>query len=219
VALTHSQLRAVNRPFGPALGFNALGGPNFKWGRTEELFYYVEREGGFALRGALYIPTPDHWERRCWADRLGRCWVLWMFEWKTEDQWNKEIGLAMPWPSQGMYRPVFNVTLDRDPTLDDTARAIAAANAWRDRVGRADKDASDRVAFAEMLAEDEREEAAYMKSKKSELDSMLDDAMTAYGKIPGTHGESTEFQSGGPRLLAEPKSSEPKEPLVQLYGN
>jgi hypothetical protein len=103
---TRTDLTQFNRRIAEALGFVlGLSKGKYEWRETTECFYYFRR------------PTSLRYERICWADRLGRGYVLCV--WKlpeafdpasnsshliTEEGWKEMFGGSIPYPGGGEYK-------------------------------------------------------------------------------------------------------------------
>lgn len=164
--------------------------------RTSEMFYFVDHGKAWARNEAGLMTLERKFERRCWADRLGVRWIIVKWNHWDEGDWIEQFGTKIPFPRHGEWLPIENWKLEEeeDPTLDLTDKFVWALK--RDR----------EMNMADWIKRDEEDFARYLKSQKSELSSRVRNAMTAYGRIPGTHGGQTEFQSGtrGPEINTEP---------------
>lgn len=120
----------LNRRLGEGLGF-ALSGtlPRFSWKFSTEVFWYF-REG-----------VHENFQRQCWADRIGRVWLL--CEWRlptgfdastgqqyplNESHWWQMFKGAIPYPKGGSYNPYPETQLKPGelPTAERTQNYIWA---------------------------------------------------------------------------------------------
>lgn len=120
----------LNRRLGESLGFAKSGTmPRFAWVFSTELQWYIRDS------------VMESYNFRCWADRIGRVWVL--CEWRTprgfdartnteydltREQWWGMFKGSMPYPEGGQYTPYAETALEpgREPTAELTANYIWA---------------------------------------------------------------------------------------------
>ena len=166
--MTHSELRKLNRIFGEQFGFNPQGNPNFRWMRTEEMYWFVDHGDGWLENKAGVLVCERRYDRRCWADRIGKCWILAKWVFTPEAQWIAQHGDKFPWARSGEWNPVENWKLEpgEDPSIDRTLEFCAALRYHRSH------------SLEDWLKKDEAELKALEVSKKSELESILNDSMT-----------------------------------------
>jgi hypothetical protein len=111
----------LNRRFGECLGRPNGTDPRFAWKHSTELHYYFRME------------AHNDWQRRCWADRIGKAWVL--CQWSpptmtlmgvefevTREQWFRTFGWSRPYPAGGEYKPYAETALKdgRRPGAEET---------------------------------------------------------------------------------------------------
>ena len=110
----NANVEILNRRLGEALGRPNGNDPRFMWKHSTELFYYFRMQAG------------SEWQKRCWADRLGKAWVL--CKWNppmhtfegvdfeiTRDEWFKMFGWSRPYPRNGEYMPFAETALGVEP--------------------------------------------------------------------------------------------------------
>jgi hypothetical protein len=121
---------ALNRRFAEALGFvQGTSQSRFKWALSTECFYYLRNHAG------------ESFTRYCWADRVGRVWLL--TQWQvptvfdpdtgvqrplTEADWWKSFNGTIPFPKRGEYIAHAETALapGHEPTAEHTAYYIQA---------------------------------------------------------------------------------------------
>ena len=100
-----SHIELLNQRLGEALGFvNRTKNPRFKWVLSTECFWYHRNH------------LMENFERRCWADRLGKVWLI--AQWGvpkcydpatrqtrilTESDWWQSFKGQLPFPKNGEY--------------------------------------------------------------------------------------------------------------------
>ncbi len=196
MGISSSQLRALNRRFGQEFGFNPHGQPNFRWARTESMMRYVQTGGDWKPTAAGVLLLQKTFVAKPWAERYGKCWILTKWKYYTEDEWFQITKGSMPYPKLGEWEPVENVRLgpeyeshSPEPDLQATLDACAAIKAHRERTERPTFIEEDE---AELLAEYKQ----ITKTHTRPYHDQIDDMVPAFGKEPGVHSGSTEFQSG-----------------------
>lgn len=130
------------------------------------------------------------YERKSWVERYGRCWILTKWKHYTEEEWYSKVRNAMPYPRHGDWEPVENVRLGPDypehPPEPNDAATQEAIEAIRFHRTRAVEDIVNEPDIAHRLA---------IKRQLGLIGDELDDLVPAFGKTPGSHGESTEFMN------------------------
>jgi hypothetical protein len=123
--LTH--IEALNKRFEDALGYVGGTHPRWKWQLSTACFYYIRDS---------YL---SNYKQYCWADRIGRRWVL--CQWSvptafdpstnqtrvlTEADWWVSFNGTMPFPKNGEYIAHAETALPpgREPTAEHTAYYI-----------------------------------------------------------------------------------------------
>lgn len=127
--MTH--IDQLNRRLGEALGYRNSQ-PRFAWKWSADLHYFYR------------LPTAVTFERMCWAERVGRVWMI--AQWRkpdgidvqtgqvlpiTREQWWRMFGGAFPYPEKGQYygHPETAFRQGLVPTMEDTLMAIASIKA------------------------------------------------------------------------------------------
>lgn len=195
MALTHSELRRLNRIFGEEFGFNPHGQPNFRWMRTEEMFWFIDHGSGWRRTESGLLTYGHEYERRCWADRIGRCWTVAKWTFTPEDIWVNQHGDRVPWPKHGEWNPIENWKLEanQDPNLEITLEFCAALRFHREH------------SFEDWVREYDAEWEAYRKAKRSELESAINDAMTvSFNRLVDPFGASLESIGKKQSAASEP---------------
>lgn len=191
------------------------------------MFYFVDHGPGWSRNPSGLMTLERKFQRRCWADRLGVRWIIVKWQHWTEDEWSAQFGTrkqanpskdpaaagtatdepswtaTVPYPRHGEWLPIENWKLEEDeePTPDLTQKFIWALK--RDR----------EMTIEKWVEQDEWQHKDNRRLWKSEWRSRIDDAMTAFGRIPGSHGGQTEFQSGS-RMAELPAEESTKEVIA-----
>lgn len=111
--MSDKRIDRLNRELGLALGFCG-DHPRFAWMYAPELHYFI-RSG-------------ERYERFCWADRIGKVWLLaqWRVPPMSESDWILSFGKQFPYPAKGHYyahtETAFRPGLT--PDENDTAQVI-----------------------------------------------------------------------------------------------
>lgn len=123
-----TRIDELNRRLGEGLGLvPGTSMPRFKWALSTDCFWY-HREHLLA-----------NFERRCWADRLGKVWML--VQWQmptyfdpssktsrvlTEADWWQSFNGLVPYPAKGEYKahPETQLRPELEPTADITQQYI-----------------------------------------------------------------------------------------------
>lgn len=181
------RLAKLNKQF-ERFGLNPFGELKYKWAHTTELHYYIEVGRGDKPYGAewiftagVYVPS-YHYERHTWADTgHGPRWL--MAEWNkpiSQDEWIRKLGHSFPWPSRGEYLPCENLTLEPNEEPDERLTRLMV----------------ECLEFHLSLTSEERQTKlmqmfdAQKKSERTMIHDEAEDAMTAFGKIPGSRDSS-----------------------------
>lgn len=185
------QIAQLNKRFGDEFGYTPTGHPKFKWVQTSEMFYHLDNRskvsqvaelvGGPLVQstGGIFMPVGSGFERKCWADLHGNCWMLAMWHPPIScSEWLAKYGLDFPWPKDGEYHLVENVKLGAGevPTEDLTQQATWAIYKHMERTFEQHK----------QLAEEAT--AKTMKEKTNRIEDEAEDLMTAFLNVPGKKG-------------------------------
>lgn len=168
-------------------GITPDGRLRFKWMRTDEMPIAFGRD--FEMKqseGGLWMPHRDY-KRRTMADTTGHglCWTVAYLEPPVSRQaWEAQHGTDIPWPSQGYYRPIDNITTHIDLLPDEHISARAAYNIRHHL----------EFTFKDWVDMEEQETAKKNQAYRNEVADMVDDATPAFGNNPGGKG-STSFPS------------------------
>lgn len=129
-------------------------------------------------------------EAKPWSVRYGDCWILAKWRHYTREEWYGMVKHAMPYPEKGEYVPCENIKLGpqypefpREPNLDATLDAIYAVKYHRTKT------------VDDFLSDPQRAHELVIKGITDKIGEELHDMIPAFGKEPGTHSGSTEFQS------------------------
>lgn len=163
-------------------GVTPDGRLRFKWMRTDEMPMefgrgydtHQDKESGLWLASREY-------KRRTAAETTGHglCWTIAYLEPPvSRETWIAEHGTDVPWPAQGYYRPIDNITRHIELLPDEDSSAQAAYNIRH----HLDLDLKDFVEIEE--AATAKRNAAF----KQEVSDMVDDATPAFGNNPGGKG-------------------------------
>lgn len=183
------RLRRLNEQFAK-FGRNPQGETKYRWASTADLVYYIEKGYGEKPYGAdwlipegykVYRPT-YRYERHHWSETpLGLRWVMSVWEPPIPlDDWLKKVGVAFPWPHLGEYKAIDNMCLEpgEEPNEFWTAHAVLALEI---ELGMTPASAAE-----EVLARYKKQE----RSVRQQIKDDLEDTLTAFGKIPGSHDSS-----------------------------
>lgn len=180
-------IEQLNRRLAEGLG--TIGGqPRFAWRLASDLFYYFRPE------------TALTFQRHCWADQLGKVWML--CQWNepkwidhngqthkiTPEAWFSAFRGEFPYPSRGNYNahPETARTNGTPPTEEGTAFYISTL---REQI---EKD------FATQLTESEgRQEQIKFETEKEFMTAAEEDFPAFWkngaGHEPGTRGAHVSF--------------------------
>jgi hypothetical protein len=164
-------IEQLNRRLAEGLGM--IGGqPRFAWRFSPEVFYYYRP------------PTALNFERQCWAEQLGKAWMLCQYQepkWTdhdgqqhriTPEGWFNACLGEFPYPANGHYvaHPETARMDGSPPTAEATAFYIATI---REQM---EKD------HAAHLAESMERQAAIKLETEKEFMAMADDSFPAFWK-------------------------------------
>lgn len=112
-----SIVNQLNARLGERLGYRGTN-PRFAWKYAPDLFYFWRESYLVGFR------------RQCWAERLGRVWVLCQWrrpEMSNQEWWNSFHG-EFPYPDKGMYyaHPETALAVGQFPTAEINAAHIRA---------------------------------------------------------------------------------------------
>lgn len=176
------QVAILNAKYFTEFGSTPDGRLRFQWMRTDEMFIFFGR--GYSNRKdpvtGLYLAGRDY-IRRSMAETTnhGACWTIAYLEPPvSRESWLTEHGTDIPWPAQGYYRPIDNITRMLEMIPDEDCSAQAAFNI-RNHLEFTFKDWVDFDA-----ANREKKDADY----KNRLGDMIDDATPAFNNNPGGKG-------------------------------
>lgn len=183
--LTDEQLSKVSDLSFEMFGRTDAGGLKLRWFRSGDLYYHVpgdmedvQMPSGIWVRVQKYI-------RHSWEKALGPCYVLamWQPPELSRDQWALAYGSRAPYPVNGEYRVIENVTLpfETPPTLAHSALVKECLRLQKERT------------FTELLEASERAAENVNKDVEREFGDWVDDSMTAFGNIPGSRSTGVSF--------------------------
>lgn len=186
--------RQLNRKHFALFGFNPFGGLNYQWMRATELHFLIEPTETSMVQtpAGLWVPGELQYERHSWGEMrgadgkpLGNSWV--MAHWVapiSEAAWKTKYQNKAPWPKHGEYAPIENWVCRRDEDLEN--ESAHAEFALRQHLSKTYDDfLEDATAAAQKVKRDEREE----------FGDFVDDAMTAFGNIPGSRSTGVSLPS------------------------
>lgn len=182
-----NKIKQLNRRLAEGLGI--IGGqPRFAWQFAPEVFYFYRPETAVAF------------ERHCWADQLGKVWML--CQWQepkwidhnghtqkiTPENWWATFHGEFPYPSRGAYNahPETALAFGVEPTAENTAFYISGIREQMEKDHAAH--------LAESL---ERQEQIKLEHEK-EFMAMADDSFPAFwangqGHEAGKRGAHVSF--------------------------
>lgn len=180
------QIDALNAKYFTEFGIAPDGRLKYRWMRTDEMPIEFGRECEMKLdqQSGLWIASRTY-KRRTFAETYGQglCWTIAYLEPAVPHSvWLAKHGTAIPWPSNGYYRPVDCIALHID-TLPDDDISIRAAFNIRTALGIFSKgveatNKEDQTAVSSELGR--RNE-----SLRKEVADMIDDATPAFQNNPG----------------------------------
>lgn len=175
-------LKRMNRSLKDHLGSNLYGDPLYKWLHTsDEALRYPLRvsESMVQLNGILRPVARYEWQRQIEDER----WVVasWS-EPPSYDEWLSMFGSEIGWPRRGLYYSTdIMLKLGIEPNDAATNDVIGKVKAQRRLTYR------DFLDHANAKAEHASNEALRQQH------DLIDDAVTAFGNIPGKRGGSVSF--------------------------
>ena len=175
----------LNRRLGEALGLIGGTHPRFCWKRSTELFWYFREN------------STENFQRQCWADRIGPCWLLcqWMvpsgFDVSTgtkypltEENWFRMFRGQLPFPSRGEYTAHAETKLapGQEPTTEMNQNYIWAL----------DRQMS--TSIREQLGDLQQDlDQHHAKYRENQYDEMMEEAPAFGNYAPGTRGGFLSF--------------------------
>jgi len=119
---------------------------------------------------------------------LGERWAIAKHEFKTDSEWHRVFGLDAVWPPQGMYYPT-------DAVLKPGLRPNMSLTEYMIQAIKQTWSVSAMKYEEEIQAEIDREDRFTFRT----LIDMAEDSCTAFGKIPGSRGNSSTSLPDPPR--------------------
>lgn len=178
--MSNSELRSLNKRIGLALGFTPFGESRYKWLNSEQIWRPYRVDGydykPFSSSGLL-VALPKYKLRKVNAALVNQ-WVICQWEAPIpEEQWRKQFGYSMEWPSHGDYYPT-GVVLDRgvEPTVTLTEVFIREMNHQLKKK------------YADHLKEAEDAVAAGERKDDNRVEDVVVDALPAFLNDPGKKG-------------------------------
>lgn len=163
-------------------GVTPDGRLRFKWMRTDEMQFDFGR--GFDMKqkaeSGLWVPHREY-KRRTAAETTGHglCWTVAYLEPPvSREAWEAQHGTDIPWPAQGYYRPIDNITSHIDLLPDEHMTARAAFNIRHHL----------EFTFKDWVELGEEQKAKRDTAYRNEVSDMVDDAAPAFGNNPGGKG-------------------------------
>jgi hypothetical protein len=177
--MTTSQLSHLNNRLARDLGRTPYGDPQMKWVHSDHLQHPMR------VPGYDFVPTPGglvqaapKYELRPMNPTLDHQWVICRWEAPiSEQEWRDAFGYQMEWPSHGDYYPT-NVALPQGVEPNDT---------WTDRVIEAERERRSK-SLADHANAIQRGMERNERSVRSRRNDIIEDAIPAFGNVPGTKG-------------------------------
>lgn len=183
-------------------GLTPLGEPKFQWKHTTEMYWFI-------LSDAMQLVWTPGLERKAYcydyAMLLEPRWVL--AYWKEpvpEQEWFDSGRSDFPWPRNGEFHPIENIDMPCgvEPNEFETGRAIRDLRRHLAAIDQRDlHNGTDGV--KNLVDEAKAKREAGKKAIKSEMESWLNDTMTAFGKIPGKVDGGVGLQPAGPKRILD----------------
>jgi len=188
-AMNNKLLTKFNKQF-LIFGSNIHGQQKFKWMHTTEMFYLLET-GGMETRklpSGIWAAVTE-WKRKCYAEVYGPRWVLtvWQPPEYDREEWFRVFKGAFPWPEKGEFHPVESTLLPvgSEPTEYLTHYTIFMLHR---HLG---------MDYPDHLREIKEDVKRKATAEQSWWDDIVDDAVPAFGNIPGSK-EHASFASTNP---------------------
>jgi len=163
-------------------GVTPDGRLRFKWMRTDEM--PIDFGRGYDVKqdsaSGLWLPHREY-KRRTVAETSGHglCWTIAYLEPPvSREAWIAQHGTDIPWPAQGYYRPIDNITSHIDLMPDEHMTARAAYNIRHHL----------EFTFKDWVEMGEEQQAKKDRDYRNEVADMVDDATPAFGNNPGGKG-------------------------------
>ena len=166
------KIKELNKKFGDRFGYK-YGRPRFAWINSTELKFPVPASQKLVQRGSLYVYETKSELVRC-VDGPPR-WVLAVLvDPPSEAEWAASFG-SLDYPGRGYYAPTDQMCrIGASPNEELTDYMIGMIVAAKDSTREQTRDAINDIA-----ASKERE-------SKRLVSDQVDDAIPAFGNIPGT---------------------------------
>lgn len=182
------QVRALSERYFQEFGWNPYGELRWRWEHATEIPWYIMDESAGLVRSSTGLFIVDRKaEKRDWSELVGQVWILTC--WKPpmeEEEWQSEPARArFPWPQHGEYVPIESFTCNEGqvPDQDLSTRAAFCIREHLRRIDQKNLGLTDGI--RQVVDDNLAKIAAQKKSERSLLETMLNDEMTAFGKIPG----------------------------------
>lgn len=203
------RVNQFNRQFAK-FGYSPFGDLRYCWKHTTDLHYLIQVGSDEWKRRASGLLTREpRYERHTWADTPhGQQWMV--AQWTppiSQDEWVTTLGTSFPWPHMGQYNPIENMGChdggcdckDRNSPPDDS-HTRGAIKALAFHLGHKTQELAD-MNLAQYHA--------HRKSICSEIESDLDDTLTAWGRIPGSNDGTISilneaYRKAKPATIEEP---------------
>lgn len=186
--LTNEELRKISEASFEMFGRVDSGGLKLRWFRACDLHYDIEAKDmeEHQLPSGLWVKV-QKFDRFSWEKVLGPCYVLamWQPPALSYEQWTLAYGSTAPYPRNGEYQVIENVTLpyDTPPTERHSKLVKECLRLQKDR------------RFSELLDACERAADNVNTDVEKRFEDWVDDALPAFGNIPGS--KSTGISFGG----------------------
>lgn len=180
------QIETLNRRYFTEFGVAPDGRLKYQWMRTDEMpiEFARETESNFDAETGLWLATKTY-KRRTFAETYGQglCWTIAYLEPPISlDLWLARHGTDIPWPSNGYYRPVDNISLHVDclPGEEESLRASYNIRCALELIAKGQE-----AAFKDELAATRAAREKTDNDLRNEVSDMVDDAAPAFMNNPG----------------------------------
>lgn len=183
-------------------GLTPTGDYKFKWKHTTEMYFFI-------LSDAMTLIWSPGLNRKTYcydyAMLLEPKWVLayWREPMPELEWFNRGLG-DFPWPRNGEYHPIENIDMSCgvEPNEFETMRAIRDLRRHLAAIDQTKKNTgTDGV--KQLVDQNKARMEAHKCSIRSEMESRIDNAMTAFGKIPGKVDGGVGLQPAGPKRIKQ----------------
>ncbi len=170
-------IQKLNSEIASIFGRNVHGDPNYMWVHATELFYLFEEGMKEMETPSGLIVMRTQWKKHSFVETYGLVWLLakWTPPELEHDEWWEKFQGDMPFPAKGQYCPIDSTVLPEGRVPDEALNRYAIQKLY-EHLGLSYKD---HLGAANSLI------AKHEKEKQRQVDDSVDDAMPAFGNIPG----------------------------------